>query len=119
MSSQSYILPVKRAFTFTEPPLWVSEFWFHLGMISTAPLNRLTPKTWGRAAIGVVFLIDLEAETDLGIPSKICMMDNVVLKGNVVPSSNRNVIVTVMFPQMKICVEHVFQMLITHLHCKK
>jgi len=33
--------------TIFQPPSYISAFRFHLGVLSTAPLKSLTPKTWG------------------------------------------------------------------------
>jgi len=43
----SPILADLRVITKCQPPSWISDFRFHLGVLPTAPLKHLTPKTLG------------------------------------------------------------------------
>jgi len=42
----SCLLTEVRAITLFQPPSWISDFRFHLGVLLIAPLKSLTPKTW-------------------------------------------------------------------------
>jgi len=57
----SGILVDIRVITKCQPPSWISDFRFHLGLSPTAPFKSLT------VAVGILFLDSLEAEIPLGV----------------------------------------------------
>jgi len=64
-AEMSCLLAEIHVITLFQPPSWIFDFGFHLGVLLIAPLKSFTPKTWV-VAVRILFLASLEAEKPLG-----------------------------------------------------